>query len=489
MSLSIPSDSEGSSPSLTAAPPERSAAVRAIGLLRRSVLEGPVHSVPRPRSEINLHWLIHLRWTAILGQLTTILVVRFGLQIEIPIAALLAVIGVEIGTNLALLEIQRREVRRRLRTSADAGAERRSDARLRALQLGVTLLDIVLLAALLSLTGGTSNPFCAFLVVHVALAAVLLPMRHSIFAIATVGLAVLALRLVHTDIPALEESSALRGWGMVVAIALTSMLTVFFVSRVVSAVVRRSEQLEAERERRERRRHLEALGTLAAGAAHELGTPLSTIAIVAKELERRLEGEGRADDGATQDARLIRDEVARCRRILDRMSNDAGGPTGESLVATTAPELAAGIVGEMGAGDRVDVVLHSDEANTSMALPREGLATALRAIVQNALDASPIDQQVRLELSRRASELVVTVSDRGVGMEPAEVERALEPFFTTKEVGLGMGLGLYLASSFIESLGGTLEIHSVPGEGTDVRVLLPLAPAGEWALAARMDPL
>ena len=143
----------------------------------------------------------------------------------------------------------------------------------------------------------------------------------------------------------------------------------------------------------------------------------------------------------------------------------------------------------MGAGDRVDVVLHSDEANTSMALPREGLATAIRAIVQNALDASPIDQQVRLELSRRASELVVTVSDRGVGMEPAEVERALEPFFTTKEVGLGMGLGLYLASSFIESLGGTLEIHSVPGEGTDVRVLLPLAPAGEGALAARMDPL
>ncbi|MEM9381874.1 MAG: ATP-binding protein [Planctomycetota bacterium] len=483
------SDSESPSSSRSAAPPERSAAVRAIGLLRRSVLEGPVHSVPRPRSEINLQWLIHLRWTAILGQLTTVLVVRFGLRIDIPLAALLAVIGVELGTNVGLLALQRREVRRRMRPGHDAAAERRSDARLRALQLGVTILDVVLLAALLSLTGGTSNPFCAFLVVHVALAAVLLPMRHSVLAIASVALAVLALRLVHSDIPALEQSSALRGWGMVVAIALTSLLTVFFVSRVVSAVVRRSEQLEAERERRERRRHLEALGTLAAGAAHELGTPLSTIAIGAKELERRRDRDGGPDEAATQDARLIRDEVARCRRILDRMSTDAGGPTGEPLVATTAAELAAAIVGEMAAGDRVDVVLDSEEAKTAMALPREGLATSIRAIVQNALDASPTDQQVRLEILRSATDLDVTVSDRGVGMEPAEVERALEPFFTTKEVGLGMGLGLYLASSFIESLGGTLEIHSVPGTGTDVRVVLPLAPAGEWALAARLDPI
>ena len=101
------------------------------------------------------------------------------------------------------------------------------------------------------------------------------------------AVALVLLKLVRTDVPELTSSVHLREWGTVVAVSLTSLLSVIFVSRVNSALVQRSELLEQERERRERRRHLEALGTLAAGAAHELGTPLSTIAIIAKELERR----------------------------------------------------------------------------------------------------------------------------------------------------------------------------------------------------------
>ncbi|MEM6674452.1 MAG: ATP-binding protein [Planctomycetota bacterium] len=462
--------------------------VRAIGVLGRSVLEGPLTSVPRPRSEINLQWLIHLRWVAIAGQLITILVVRFGLGVEIPLVAPFAVLVVEFATNAALLGVLRQEVRRRQR-DPEAAAERRTDSWLRLLQLGVTVLDIALLTALLSLTGGTSNPFCSFLVVHVALAAVLLPIHLSVVAVAAVALGLVVLRLLHTDVPALEQSATLRGWGVVVSIGLTSLLTVFFVSRVVSAVVRRSEQLEAARERRERRRHLEALGTLAAGAAHELGTPLSTIAIVAKELELRLSKAGGVDDAATSDARLIRDEVARCRRILDRMSADAGGRAGEALVATPVHELADLIVGEMAAADRVAMIVKEAEGEAPLELPREGLATAVRAIVQNAIDASPPEADVTLEVRREDDALVILVGDEGVGMDEAQVERALEPFFTTKDVGLGMGLGLYLASSFIESLGGALEIESSPGIGTEVRVELPLAHTGEGALTARVGAI
>lgn len=453
-----------------------------MALLRRSMLEGPGNTAsPRPRSEINLQWLIHLRWAAIGGQLITVLVVRYMLRLDIPIAALLGVIAIEFGTNAGLLVILRKLVASRF-----GGIEGAGDAlpprRIRNLQLAVLVLDTLLLTALLALTGGTSNPFCAFMVVHVALAAVLLPLRHSIVAAVVVAAAITFLQLVPPSATALDESPTLRGWGTVVAVALTSLLCVFFVSRVASALVRRSEQLEMERERRERRRHLEALGTLAAGAAHELGTPLSTIAIVAKELELRLARTEELTDELT-DARLIRDEVARCRRILDRMSTDAGGGTGETLAPTTLAELAEHVVGEMASGDRVDIEIHDDHPEIPLELPRQGLATSIRAIIQNALDASMPDVPVSLDMARGSRDLRVTIDDRGEGMEPANVERALEPFFTTKDVGRGMGLGLYLASSFIESLGGQLSIDSRSGVGTTVRIVVPLGRTGRGGMA------
>ncbi len=236
---------------------------------------------------------------------------------------------------------------------------------------------------------------------------------------------------------------------------------------------------ELDRERQERSRHLEALGTLAAGAAHELGTPLSTIAIVAKELTRSLERSGASED-ALADAQLIHDEVARCRRILNRMSTDSGGGIGETLSPTCPTELAALVVGEMGARDRVSIDA-TDLGKGGLAgvaafeLPREGLATAIRAIVQNAIDASPSDRSVGLAIRREEASLLVLVTDEGCGMSAEAVERALEPFFTTKEVGRGMGLGLYLASHFIENLGGALEITSTLGAGTSVKIEIPMA--------------
>lgn len=457
-------------------------AVRAIDLLRSSVLRGPSSSTARPRSEINLQWLIHLRWSAILGQLITVLVVRYGLGVDLPLAALFGVIGVEIGTNAMLLGVLRGAVARRREEQAGDGAGAHAPSRLRALVLGVTLLDLVLLTALLALTGGTANPFCAFLVVHLALAAVLLPLRLTLVAVATVLAALVAIDLGYSPVTELAEDAALRGWGTVVALALTSLLTVYFVSRVTSALVERSEVLESERERRERRRHLEALGTLAAGTAHELGTPLSTIAIVAKELERRLERSDASEDDKA-DARLIRDEVARCRRILGRMSTDVGGGVGEALVATTLEELGQEVIEEVPAASRVVLDADIDGSSPPIELPHEGLATTLRALVQNGLDASDPDGIVTLELRRPGDVLEIHVRDEGEGMTSVEAERALEPFYTTKEVGRGMGLGLYLASSYLESLGGTLEIESEPGRGTDVCVRIPLGATGAGTFA------
>lgn len=461
-------------------------AVRAVDLLRLSVLRGPTTSASRPRNEINLQWMIHLRWAAIAGQLITVLVVRFALHVEIHLAALLGVIGLEFGTNSALLLLLRK-----LAAQRHAGVEGvftgpAATQRLRALQLAVTVLDTLLLATLLELSGGVANPFCAFLIIHVALGAVLLPLRHSLVAAAGVTVSLVLLKLVRTDVPELTSSVDLREWGTVVAVSLTSLLSVFFVSRVTSALVLRSELLELERERRERRRHLEALGTLAAGAAHELGTPLSTIAIVAKELERRLEREG-ANEEDLADARLIRDEVARCRRILGRMSTEAGDGPGEEIVGTSLPEFGRQVLGEMAGASAV--VLTVEGGDDVIDLPREGLATSVRALVQNALDASPPGVKVDLRLVRTDEALTISVVDEGEGMDPHQIERALEPFFTTKEVGRGMGLGLYLASSFIESLGGELTIESVKGRGSTVAIRIPLGRSGvgAWAPANLVD--
>lgn len=455
-------------------------AIRAVDLLRLSVLRGPTTAPSRPRSEINLQWMIHLRWAAIAGQLITVLVVRYALHVEIHIAALLAVIGLEFGTNASLLLLLRSAASERHAGVEGAFSGPDATNRLRYLQLAVTVLDTLLLAMLLELSGGTANPFCAFLVIHVALAAVLLPLKHSIVAAGFVGLSLVVLKVVRTDVPELTTSSDLREWGTVVAVSLTSVLSVYFVSRVTSALVHRSEMLESERERRERRRHLEALGTLAAGAAHELGTPLSTIAIVAKELERRLTREGATEEDRA-DARLIRDEVARCRRILGRMSSDAGDGPGEELVPIELPEFGREVLGEMAGASAV--VLTIEGGDEPIELPREGLATAIRAIVQNALDASPPGKKVDLVLRRTLDSLEICVEDRGAGMAPDQVERALEPFYTTKEVGRGMGLGLYLTSSTIEGLGGEVTLRSELGVGTEVCARIPLARSGVggWA--------
>ncbi len=467
-------------PSPPSPEPKSGPLARALGLFK--LLEGPtpLHA-PRPRSEINLQWLIHLRWAAIGGQLITVFVVRYVLNVDIPLGLLLAVIAAEFMSNAVLLIGLRWWV-----SSAPTSLEVRAGAdRLQRIQLGVTLFDTVMLGVLLALTGGPSNPFCAFLVIYAALTAVLLPIRYALTAAAAVVFVLLGLVNMSRHIEVLDKGTDLRGWGMVVAISLTSFLSVFFVSRVTTALVRRSEQLEAERERRDRRRHLEALGTLAAGAAHELGTPLSTIAIVAKELELRLERSGTREEEKA-DATLIRDEVARCRRILDRMSTDAGGGIGEPLVPTRVRELAELVVGEMAAKDRVIVEVDTAygftpaEASEEIPfeLPRQGLATSIRAIVQNSIDASPEDRSVRLVIRRHLDQLEIFVADIGTGMGKEDLERAKDPFFTTKEVGRGMGLGLYLASSFCENLGGSLEILSEVGTGTTVRMEIPIAVAG-----------
>jgi two-component system sensor histidine kinase RegB len=277
---------------------------------------------------------------------------------------------------------------------------------------------------------------------------------------------------------------------MWVAFGVAAAFIVYFIQRVRRALAERDAELGEARSTAARHERLASLATLAAGAAHELATPLSTIAVVAKELERALGTDG-ADASTVADARLIRDQVERCRTILVQMAADAGESTGEAPAPiTVAAWLAAATDG---LAERARIVAEPAFASSAdgavVRVPPRALAQALRGVLKNALEASAARGEVRVELAAVADRWRLAVVDRGAGMTPEVLARAGEPFFTTKSAdGLarGMGLGLFLARVVLERLGGELDIRSTLGRGTTVTLIVPAADA---ATIGRIDPV
>jgi len=270
---------------------------------------------------------------------------------------------------------------------------------------------------------------------------------------------------------------ALHLRGMWVAFGVASAFIVYFLMRVRRALGAREDELVASRSLAARQERLASLATLAAGAAHELATPLSTIAVVAKDLERAVVAAG-APAAAADDVRLMRQEVERCRRILARMRVDAGDPAGERFARVSVRELVADCLGGSNELERaVAVTVDETTAAATTALPRHAFGQALRGLVDNARQASPPGAPVSLRVAAddQRGRLVFEVADRGAGISPDLLARVGEPFFTTKPAGQGMGLGIFLARAIVERLGGELSIHSAPGAGTTATVWLPVA--------------
>jgi two-component system sensor histidine kinase RegB len=260
--------------------------------------------------------------------------------------------------------------------------------------------------------------------------------------------------------------------GMWAAFALAAGFIVYFVQRVTRALAAREAELVEARAAAARHEKLTALGTLAAGAAHELSTPLSTIAVVARELERQLTRTG-AEAATLEDARLIRQQVARCRDILTQMTLDAGASQGESMVERAPAALVEEALEGLPERERVRTELDARTWEERELVPAHAFARAIRGVVKNALQASGPGTPVRLGLVREAAGWRLTVEDSGEGMAAEVLARAGEPFFTTKAPGEGMGLGLFLTRAVLEQLGGGLVLRSTPGEGTTVVLTWP----------------
>ncbi len=454
--------------------------------------------VLEPRHGINLSWLSTLRWGALAGQLATIVVVDRIMGIALPLAPLAVVLAIGVVSNLALNSWRRR---------ADV-----ADGMLAA----VMLLDVALLTAVLYLTGGPFNPFSFLYLVNVALAAVILPPRWA-WALAGCSLALFGgLFFAHVPLPLGDEAGMDHGMhhgmaddhpislhvqGMWVAFGVAAAFIVYFIQRVRGALAERDAELGAARSAAARHEKLASLATLAAGAAHELATPLSTIAVVAKELERALGADDRAaaavadvrsaaiadvQSAAIADVQLVRAQVERCRAILSQMAADAGESAGEAFVAVPLAAVLDDALGELAGRERVRRTPAGPDA-ALVRVPRRALTQALRGIVKNALEASGPDDEVRVRLEADPRHWRLAVADRGRGMTPEVLARAGEPFFTTKQgdgLGRGMGLGLFLARVVLERLGGDLTLESAAGQGTTVTLVLPRADA---ATVRRME--
>jgi two-component system sensor histidine kinase RegB len=349
----------------------------------------------------------------------------------------------------------------------------------------VMCLDIVVLTVLLDLTGGASNPFSTLYLVNVALAAVLLPRRWS-WGLTAASLLAFGSLFVHESIAGSghhvhwsvshEYMMGAHLRGMWIAFALAAVFIVFFVQRVSRALAARERELRRARAQADRREKLASLATLAAGAAHELSTPLSTIAIVAKELQRTL-ASCNASQEVRSDLQLVRDQVARCRDILDRMAAHAGENVGEPLAPVTVRSWIEASLEGLSGRNRVDV--EAIDPDAELVGPPRALSDALRGLMKNALQASPPEARATLRVAANGGRIRATVLDRGRGMPPDVLARVGEPFFTTKGPGEGMGLGLFLTRALAESLDGAFHIAPRAGGGTEAWLELPAAGAAE----------
>jgi two-component system sensor histidine kinase RegB len=410
---------------------------------------------------VGLAWLVTVRWTTVVAGLGATVAAHGAGLLQVPVVTLALALLLWAVSNAWLMWRVRREVA----PTAMAGS--------------LVLVDVAVLTGLLHVSGGILNPASVFYLVQIVMAALVLG-RFWTWVVTGVAIAGYAsLYLIPSEAlgaaVSMHHEVALHMRGMWLAFAMTALIIAALVTRLVLALERRDRALDDLRDAAARAARATGLATLAAGAAHELSTPLSTIAIAARELERRL-NEARAAGDLSDDARLIRAEADRCRRVLDAMAAEGGGLIGELPRPTTLSAVVALVKDRLAPAERerVDSRLAIDP---TVVWPVDVVVRAMVNLVQNGLQASPAGGHVWLAGEDAGDGRVrVLVTDRGAGMSPDTLARAGEPFFTTKPVGQGTGLGLFIARSTIDQLGGRLRIDSMPGRGTTVIVELPADP-------------
>jgi two-component system, sensor histidine kinase RegB len=339
--------------------------------------------------------------------------------------------------------------------------------------LTVLVLDMMMITGWLLLLGGPGNPFSVVYLLYVAMGAVVLRglLAHGLALLSAALFGSLFYLPSYALDPSahLHHASSFHLRGMWFSYALAAFAVAYLVSKV-SALLRAGQvQMRGLEQLAARHEKLASLTTLAAGAAHELATPLGSILMAAEALRDELPSGTLAED-----AKTIVSQVERCRAILNRMAHRCGGVPGETAAACTLTLLKEQLLGELAAHRRgIAVEVATGHSDMELQVPLQGWLTAMTCLVQNAWEAQATQGppvRVRLETSKEG--FSSRVSDRGVGMSATLLARVGDPFFTSKATG--MGLGVFLVRNFAAALQGALVFDSKEGQGTLATLTLPI---------------
>lgn len=421
------------------------AGTSALHILRGQLGRGFAAFVGMLRSDqgrVRLHTLAVARWVAVIGQLFTVLLVHFSLDIELPLPALLPAILLSALVNLVL-------------ALGFSAATRLGDT-------GASILfayDTLQLSYLLALTGGVQNPFVVLLILPVAVAASMLG-RNCTAAITVLtvacitALAALPAELTwRIDALTLPPLYLLGAWT---ALSMTTVLTAAYAWNVAEETRRRAAALSATQLALAREQQLSALGGQAAAAAHLLGSPLATINIVAKELVRELpEGSPLAED-----AQLLLAQARRCREILQglgRRDDDDGHASFTRAPLSTLLDS----LGQEFARPEVEVSVRVDNVDSveePEVVPIPELRHSLANLIDNAIRFA--ERSVTITVRPSRSSLQLTIEDDGPGF-PAEVLDWLgEPYLSTRREEGGLGLGIFIAITLLARTGAKLHVEN-----------------------------
>ena len=413
-----------------------------------------------PHRNVRLDTLVRLRWLAIIGQTTAVLVVYYGLDFKLPIYACLSVIALAAWLNVAL----------RLRFHITQRLEPDRAAWLLAFDIGE-------LAVLLFLTGGLQNPFAFLFLGPVLLSATALPPRFTLtlggFAVACSTVLV----FVHYPLPwDIDDPLQLPPIYMI-GVWLSILLAIGFIGVYAWQITEESRQLSDALAATElvlaREQHLSQLDGLAAAAAHELGTPLSTISVIAKELERAIAPTAPHGD----DVRLLREQATRCRDILAKLTElSAGGEPFDRMRLTALIEEVVAPHRDFGVA--IDVTAPDNPATEPVGARNPAILYGLGNLLENAVDFAR--DRVLVDARWDEDTVEVTISDDGPGFAPEIMGRIGEPYVTSRrghphdvsDEPTGLGLGFFIAKTLLERAGARLafENRPAPERGAVVRL-------------------
>jgi two-component system, sensor histidine kinase RegB len=425
-------------------------------------------------TRVRLQTIVRLRWLAVLGQGFTVMGAFWVLGIDLPIAGCLFFIALSAALNVAL----------RLRYPAS----KRLTSNFACAMLGY---DILQLAALLYLTGGLQNPFAFLLIAPVTVSASTLPLRITA---ALGGLAIVAATVLtsfHYPLPWFHHTRLLLPFPYVMGVwaaVVSGILFIGFYSwRTAEEARRMAKALAAAEMVLAREQKLSALDGLAAAAAHGLGTPLATIAVVTKELMRG----ARPDDPHYEDLTLLRAQAERCRHILAEIGG--GGEQHDLIVSrltlshlieeVVAPHRLLGVPIAIRLGPADDETARGSARPEPVTERNPGVLYGLGNLVENAVDFATSAVEVEAEWSD--AEVKIVIADDGAGFPPNVLSQLGEPFVTTRPVHgagpdsddehVGLGLGFFIAKTLLERSGARLELANRPKGGAAVTVAWPRA--------------